>query len=116
MDSILREGKLLTSNNLNKKFLTDSPKGQGSKNRKLCDSEESIKNREHFWKHCDEADGVYLEFLEMDTPLKTYTGDIILVFSKDMLYKYSWILIQLKILVFIFLHLVLKENHNLVEK
>ncbi len=26
MDSILREGKLLTSNNLNKKFLTDSPK------------------------------------------------------------------------------------------
>ncbi len=55
MDSILREGKLLTSNNLNKKFLTDSPKGQGSKNRKLCDSEESIKNREHFWKHCDEA-------------------------------------------------------------
>ncbi len=39
---------MLTSNNLNKKFLTDSPKGQGSKNRKLCDSEESIKNREHF--------------------------------------------------------------------
>ncbi len=92
MDSILREGKLLTSNNLNKKFLTDSPKGQGSKNRKLCDSEESIKNREHFWKHCDEADGVYFRILEMDTPLKTYTGDIILVFSKDMLYKYSWIL------------------------
>ncbi len=70
MDSILREGKLLTSNNLNKKFLTDSPKGQGSKNRKLCDSEESIKNREHFWKHCDEADGVYFRILEMDTPLK----------------------------------------------
>ncbi len=58
IESINLVGKLLTSNNLNKKFLTDSPKGQGSKNRKLCDSEESIKNRDISGTIGDEADWV----------------------------------------------------------
>jgi Family of unknown function (DUF5863) len=137
IQSILNEGKLLTSDNLNKlktgplkrkrpKKLVDSLssnpltlaglayddefksndasgirrangpvapfEGQGSRNRRLCDPDETIKNRETFWKHCDEADGVYFRIFDIDAPLKTYTGDVILVFSKELLRKYYWIL------------------------
>jgi hypothetical protein len=92
LDSILREGKLLTSDGLNKLNNSETIVGQGSRNRRLCDPEETIKNRETFWKHCDEANGVYFRIFEMDTPLKTFNGDIILIFSRNLLYKYDWIL------------------------
>lgn len=91
LDSILQTGKLLTSDHLNNlknlKII-----GQGSRNRRFCDPEETIKNRETYWKHCDEASGVYFRIFELDTPLKTISGDMILVFSKNILYKYNWIL------------------------
>ncbi len=62
-----------------------------------------------------EADGVYFRILEMDTPLKTYNRRYYFGISKDMLYKYSWILNTLKFW-FVYSSLVLKENHTLVEE
>jgi hypothetical protein len=87
---ILKSNNLLKSSEVQKLGLS---LGQGSKNRKLTSNPRISLEDGDFADKFDEVDGVYFRLLTLETPIQTnYGGSCVLVFSKEVLQNYPFVI------------------------
>ena len=83
LSGILKANTLLKSSKIQELGLTTS---QGSPKRRLSTNPKISLTDTNFSDKFDEVDGVYFRLLTVNTPIKTnYSGDCVLIFSKDIL-------------------------------
>lgn len=87
---ILKSNKLLKSSEVQKLGLSI---GQGAKNRKLTSNPRVSLEDSDFADKFDEVDGVYFRLVTLETPIQVnYGGGCVLVFSKEVLQNYRFVL------------------------
>lgn len=90
LTKILKSGTLLKSSKIQELGLATM---QGSSSRRLASNPFVSLTDPNFSDKYDEVDGVYFRLLTIKTPIKTnYGGECVLIFSKDMLNQYNFVI------------------------